>query len=473
MKYLYGLSIQGIQSYIFATNKLKEIIGASQLVKDLPKQIIEEILGKELDGNNILIDAAGNFKYVFDELEDCNLVFKCVLMKFQQLAGDITVSQAVVEASSIGKKEINNLEDKLKVQRNKPTISIHLGTLAIRKNPKTGKPIIDKNKDDYLDFNQKKKRKAFKKGKGIAPFSNRLNLMGDIEKIGEGKESWIGVIHADGNSLGKKVVQLASRIETENLDTTSIFREFSCKLQLATENAVKRAFEEVFFPEYKEKEIPFRPIIIGGDDVTVITKGALALDFTESFLYYFEKETKVHLSYLTEFKDGLTACAGIAYTKSHYPFHYGVDLAEDLCNQAKKDTKCISVDLPPSCLMFHKVHSSYLRDWKNILTTELNSGGINLAYGPYYIDEKIGKPTIGSLKNYARLLHEEESPKSSIRRWLSELGKDKIRANDLMKRTKDMTHKKYWDELNLATTLSNQLSSTHLYDALAIEDLNY
>ena len=31
-KYLYGVSIQGIQEFIFKTNKLKEIIGASKIV---------------------------------------------------------------------------------------------------------------------------------------------------------------------------------------------------------------------------------------------------------------------------------------------------------------------------------------------------------------------------------------------------------------------------------------------------------
>ena len=33
--YLYGLTVQGIQSYIFETNKLKEIIGASEIVEQL------------------------------------------------------------------------------------------------------------------------------------------------------------------------------------------------------------------------------------------------------------------------------------------------------------------------------------------------------------------------------------------------------------------------------------------------------
>lgn len=34
-KWLYGASVQGIQGYIFQANKLKDVIGASELVKDL------------------------------------------------------------------------------------------------------------------------------------------------------------------------------------------------------------------------------------------------------------------------------------------------------------------------------------------------------------------------------------------------------------------------------------------------------
>ena len=31
-KYLYGASVQGIQDFIFKTNRLKDIVGASEIV---------------------------------------------------------------------------------------------------------------------------------------------------------------------------------------------------------------------------------------------------------------------------------------------------------------------------------------------------------------------------------------------------------------------------------------------------------
>ena len=45
-KYLYGASVQGIQSFIFQTNKLKEIIGASELVEEICTSMFAEQINK-------------------------------------------------------------------------------------------------------------------------------------------------------------------------------------------------------------------------------------------------------------------------------------------------------------------------------------------------------------------------------------------------------------------------------------------
>ncbi len=60
-KYLYGASVQGIQGFIFQTDKLKEIAGASELVEQICTRLFAECLGvSDLDQDpNALITAAG------------------------------------------------------------------------------------------------------------------------------------------------------------------------------------------------------------------------------------------------------------------------------------------------------------------------------------------------------------------------------------------------------------------------------
>lgn len=65
--------------------------------------------------------------------------------------------------------------------------------------------------------------------------------------------------------------------------------------------------------------------------MTMICKASLALDYVKVYLEEFENATRQKLGA----DNGLTACAGIAFIKSSYPFHYGYDLAETLCTQAK------------------------------------------------------------------------------------------------------------------------------------------
>ena len=68
MKYLYGASVQGIQGFIFETNKLQEIVGASEIVKSIEDDFLE--LTKD-STPTVLMNAAGNIKAIFDTQEAC------------------------------------------------------------------------------------------------------------------------------------------------------------------------------------------------------------------------------------------------------------------------------------------------------------------------------------------------------------------------------------------------------------------
>lgn len=47
-KYLYGAAVQGIQGFIFQTNKLREIVGASELVEEICTTAFNEFEGKKV-----------------------------------------------------------------------------------------------------------------------------------------------------------------------------------------------------------------------------------------------------------------------------------------------------------------------------------------------------------------------------------------------------------------------------------------
>ena len=45
-KYLYGAAVQGIQNFIFQTNKLRDIIGASELVARVCTTMFSDLMGE-------------------------------------------------------------------------------------------------------------------------------------------------------------------------------------------------------------------------------------------------------------------------------------------------------------------------------------------------------------------------------------------------------------------------------------------
>src|SRR5699024_10430720 len=84
-----------------------------------------------------------------------------------------------------------------------------------------------------------------------------------------------------------------------------------------------------------------------------------------------------------------TACAGIAYLRSNQPFYMGMNLADELCDHAKKQVRealkqrpgddaeqaegAADSDMPPmySALCQHRCTDSMISDWESILAHSL------------------------------------------------------------------------------------------------------
>lgn len=499
-KYLYGAAVQGIQGFIFQTNDLKDVVGASELVEQICTTAFNELVGEQPN----IIHAAGNIKHVFDSKEQCEKVVREYPRRVMNMAPGITFSQAVValDDNKSFADQIEQLEKNLRIQRNRPMPSTTLGLMAIKRSPKTGLPArpISAEQRKKLGFKPRelvdrgtiKKREASDNmllvNKCFAQANlNRNDVAFDIEDMTL-KNDWIAIIHADGNGLGQ-VVQAVGNKQAE-------FREFSRLLDEATTEAANKAYDAIH--EQFEGIIPIRPVVLGGDDLTVMIRADLAVPYAKAFINAFEDATEAKLGQILQ-EQGvfngrqrkLTCCAGIAFIKSSFPFHYGYDLAEQLCEQAKKDAKdashLLEGGLAPSCLMFHKVQDSFVESFSKIEKRELlPNDESSWKFGPYYLNkiETEDRWTIDKLMETVKQLDEEDENarvvKSHLRQWMTLMHESRANAERKSDRVESILSDKQRQLWQSIMTFSERLdeknkSRKHYpsYDLLALHTVVY
>lgn len=498
MKYLYGAAVQGIQEFIFQTNKLREIVGASELVEEICTSKFARLLGKkgkyhELikqleEDANAIVHAAGNIKYIFAEKEDCENIVRCFPKEISQFAPGITVSQSVVEFINDEDfpRAVKQLEAQLRAQRNKPMRYPMLGLMGIERSQQTGLPVSYIKENKHLDsatfaklyywkddnsIAKRTTKKLCKKSFGKDEISDK-EIPYDVSEMTE-KNDWIAVVHVDGNGLGQIVQKIGVNPDE--------FKIFSRLLDEATTLAANEAYNKTQSNEFSV--IPMRPIVLGGDDHTLICRADLALPYVECFMEQFEKQTEEKLGFILKknqiFKENyLTACAGISYIKSSFPFYYGYELAETLCSRAKTDAKTGLKDreLPASCVMFHKVQDSFVEDYKDVVERELKpQDNISLEFGPYYLKEKKGRWTIDTLTKNIKKFNtpEDNAIKSGLRNWLSLLHTDLGKSKQFLERLKEVSGKQaFLDDLTDESRTRDNVIVYPVYDMLAIHTMD-
>jgi len=165
-------------------------------------------------------------------------------------------------------------------------------------------------------------------------------FINDLGKLGQAgnEKNYIAIVHIDGNDIGKKFQDAEflsdrrelSRVVTEATDNS--FKEFLTNIIKDYTKILKAlGIDSKVYKEDGRRIIPVRPIILGGDDITFVCDGRMGIYFAKIFM---EKFGECTLN-----GEKLTACAGVAITKTKYPFSRGYLLAEQLCKCAKEFRK--------------------------------------------------------------------------------------------------------------------------------------
>lgn len=152
-----------------------------------------------------------------------------------------------------------------------------------------------------------------------------------------GKDNFFAVVHIDGNGMGAKSQAVTEKAGNDWNSCCEKHRAFSDDVDHSFKKALRSVVELVDYHRWygtfeklgfdsQSEIVPIRPLICAGDDVTFLVPASIALECAASYLRTLDEQTDGRYS----------ACAGIAMVHQKYPFHRAYQLAEHLCDSAKR-----------------------------------------------------------------------------------------------------------------------------------------
>jgi len=437
--WIYRYEARGIQSFVLATERLREIAGASALVEGLSRSYVpaSKVGGGLLPDNaEVLMAAAGSATVRFaDEASLARHVVAWPLF-VDRTAPGLRVVQGWAPVGEGGEEAaFATVRARLRQARQEVWPDLPEAGPCVARAGRTGLPATSLGRRGLEDrATEAKADERAEDALGSRLSSPRVpRFTRDTDAFGEG---YLAVVHADGNDIGRLVQRAVGLGNTKALSTA---------LSTATETAAKRAVADLAERAGWETrdDAPFRPIVLGGDDLTVITRATEAVPFVHRFLEIFEEETEraFRAPGLRELEvtKGLTACAGIAWVKSGHPFHQAYRLSEELCRDAKRRLR--RADQPtPSGLLFHRVTVAAADPWDGIVQGELSANGAQgagaLVGGPWTVGRRATAATVADLADLVTALR--DLPRGAFREWLRLTQGEPTRADTAWSRIREV-----------------------------------
>ena len=461
------LDTRGIQKYVFASNKMKTNIGASYLVDTIFLTPVHQVLGEM---NLKLPDSdwrvTEELQMVHDETITAEIAYiggGNMLLFFRTEGNEVLsvcrefVSRwsekllvytpglqtgAAVDVFDLDdfQNSLNHMYKMLKENQSNimPQVDLPYTGLSLEcdYNNKTAnvysqivKRHVSAEVDaklrgaEYADDRLEERYGSLLKhnGKNVQ-FADDLNLLGYKEG-----ESYICVIHIDGNNMGVKFSHCRDIQERKKLSikvAEAVQTAFSELIQqIKIEFLEKSLYDKYLDMKKLRKEntitLPIRPIIIGGDDITFITPGRLGLQFADFFIrsanrqlllteeqrQYFESCAGKDGSQKVRINSHLSCCAGVAIVPEKYPFFRAYSLAEELCANAKKHSRQDDSSWLDFALLHGETYPSLdmLREKQYKGLPDPEGRSCLMHYGPYRIDMTVDAPEGIQKKSLRRL----------------------------------------------------------------------
>lgn len=341
------LEVDKIHNYIFATNKLKEIRGASYLLSEINETKTEQVLKSCSTARQKIISTGGVTKVIFDDENEAHDFFKQMERIYQEelITASVTTHVEPITYdfhSAIGKGESairRKKEDKKYIFQVNTSgyykICTLCGQYPVKETESTPEGIL------WLCASCKQKRTYSHRRLPIhdridniikkdSPMVNKVEFPKEFEDIGEksGMEGYMGYVVADGNRMGEKIKLPAVSSDAKR------YHHFSEKVKECTDEALVEAITESVPKTSDERDnsvfLPVLVLILGGDDMTLVTTAESALLLANKFSQKFQQKTK------EKGIPEISMSVGVVISKIAFPIFSYAKLGEELLKSAKR-----------------------------------------------------------------------------------------------------------------------------------------
>ncbi|MBI3960146.1 MAG: hypothetical protein HY328_15135 [Chloroflexi bacterium] len=377
-RYLLAAEADKIQDFIFRSSRLREVVGASQLLSRFCQEGIVP-LREQYSGQEIVNDG-GSFRILFEggdekEVKNWAKEFGADLAELYQLAlgGSLSVGEPALWNGSFqqaNEQAVKNLH-RAKEHRQEALADPHMPYVAYCASCGVGlgkeHSLLPGEKDNESETEERKRYLcSVCMTKAQERWSNRQSMLGKFllailgdERNIEGYtpiktpemaaaydprgRNYVAYLVADGNGMGKIFRKCnEEQIKRLSAELPQIVRK---SLAMATDYLMARLKRQ----EYDNKEIvPALPLILGGDDVFVLIPAPYALDFARRFCLAFEEGMKQLLTEDTVFEElkdlRPTMAAAVVICKSKYPYALAHRRGDELLKEAKRMCKQLAAD---------------------------------------------------------------------------------------------------------------------------------
>ncbi|MBR3314559.1 MAG: hypothetical protein IKG18_10515 [Atopobiaceae bacterium] len=370
------------QAFIYRTNRMKEITGASELIAGMYGQVLDALDNAEsglrirhdwndenprplFDANGaptladdeagaVVYEGGGNLLVLYRNREAyiaANKVFSRVVAdeaySLSMIAGcaewEASKERALSDFEWNRRRAYAALDRYKRIGNTATPCNVLPYTMVSRA---TYQPIVGVRpvEDELIEVTQEAQEKldAFEaKARVDREWAQEGKF---VDRLGtkKGVDSLIAVLYFDGNSIGERVKRAVSEGASQHKRDEQVMREFSKGLHKAlvteTEEAMKQAIDAV----YDVNQRGYRIIIDHGDEITLICNAHTA---PLAMNAYFEAIAD----------SGYHACGGMAICHPHDPFAEVYRIAEECCESGKSRNRKAQLEGQPdaSYVDFH------------------------------------------------------------------------------------------------------------------------